>query len=415
MTKEILVNRMYAGDYLKDNIGHEIINLFKTDNDDNYIYVNPYGTLGVGHDEVESILLVRRLEGGILEIIAKAEKLERIVTNKRGDDLLNDQKDYLKSHGIVYGKVPLDRIFDGNESNSTYVSFKAGEIKAPKYPIYLYNSKSKNTPDENYGVKMEGNFASQYLHQFYNQNKKDYEVLRQLLDDKSRWGVDPTKRVEVDPTKRVEVESYKSKTNILTILGKDHDELAYSNLIAYLLSSDEELSKDFFSSVLGLEPSGKLSVRREVKNIDLLLSDDNNIVVIENKIKSAINGVKNTDQSIVNGEKDMESQLSKYYDYANSLGKQNNKMVSFFIFSPDYNRLDLNGLKNAEHYKPVFYSELYEFFYNYHKTKKSSTNYYDILCEALRPHCREVDNSNTEIMQERFATAIKEVRSKSII
>ena len=407
MTKEILVNRMYAGDYLKDNIGHEIINLFKTDDGDNYIYVNPYGTLGVGHDEVESILLVRRLEGGILEIIAKAEKLERIVTNKRGDDLLNDQKDYLKSHGIVYGKVPLDKIFDGNESNSTYVSFKAGEIKAPKYPIYLYNSKSKNKPDGNYGVKMEGNFASQYLHQFYNQNKIDYTVLRKILDDKSRWGVDPTKRVEV--------EFYKSKTNILTILGKDHDELAYSNLIAYLLSSDEELSKDFFSSVLGLEPSGKLSVRREVKNIDLLLSDDNNIVVIENKIKSAINGVKNTDQSIVNGEKDMESQLSKYYDYANSLGKQNNKMVSFFIFSPDYNRLDLNGLKNAEHYKPVFYSELYEFFYNYHKTKKSSTNYYDILCEALRPHCREVDNSNTEIMQERFATAIKEVRSKSII
>ena len=404
MTKEILVNRMYAGDYLKDNIGHEIINLFKTDDGDNYIYVNPYGTLGVGHDEVESILLVRRLEGGILEIIAKAEKLERIVTNKSGGDLLNEQKDYLKSHRIVYGKVRLDRIFDGNESNSTYVSFKAGEIKAPKYPIYLYNSKSKIKPDETYGVKMEGNFASQSLHQFYNQNKNDYAVLRKILDDKSRWGDDPT-------SKLVEVEFDKSKTNILTILGKDHDELAYSNLIAYLLSSDEELSKDFFSSVLGLTPWGKLSVRREVKNIDLLLSDDNNIVVIENKIKSAINGVKNTDQSIVNGEKDMESQLSKYYDYANSLGKQNNKMVSFFIFSPDYNRLDLNGLKNAQHYKPVFYSQLYNFF----KTKNSSTNYYDILFEALRPHCREVDNSNTEIMQERFATAIKEVRSKSII
>lgn len=407
MTKEILVNRMYAGDYLKDNIGHEIINLFKTDYGDNYIYVNPYGTLGVGHDEVESILLVRRLEGGILEIIAKAEKLERIVTNKRGDDLLNDQKDYLKSHGIVYGKVPLDRIFDGNESNSTYVSFKAGEIKAPKSPIYLYNSKSKIKPDEKYGVKMEGNFASQYLHQFYNQNKNDYTVLRKILDDKSRWGDDPTKRVEEDFDK--------IKTNILTILGKDHDELAYSNLIAYLLSSDEELSRNFFTVVLGLTPSGKLSVRREVKNIDLLLTDDNNIVVIENKIKSAINGVKNTDQSIVNGEKDMESQLSKYYDYANSLGKQNNKRVSFFIFSPEYNHLDLKGLKNAENYTSVSYKKLYDFFSNYHKTKKSYTNYYDILCEALIPHCREVDNSNTEIMQERFATAIKEVRSKSII
>lgn len=254
---------------------------------------------------------------------------------------------------------------------------------------------------------MEGNFASQYLHQFYNQNKNDYAVLRKILDDKSRWGDDPTKRVEEDFDK--------IKTNILTILGKDHDELAYSNLIAYLLSSDEELSRNFFTVVLGLTPSGKLSVRREVKNIDLLLTDDNNIVVIENKIKSAINGVKNTDQSIVNGEKDMESQLSKYYDYANSLGKQNNKRVSFFIFSPEYNHLDLKGLKNAENYTSVSYKKLYDFFSNYHKTKKSYTNYYDILCEALIPHCREVDNSNTEIMQERFATAIKEVRSKSII
>ena len=407
MTKEILINRMYAGDYLKDNIGHEIINLFKTDDGDNYIYVNPYGTLGVGHDEVESILLVRRLEGGILEIIAKAEKLERIVTNKGGDDLLNDQKDYVKSHGIVYGKVPLDRIFEGYEQNSTYVSFKAGEIKAPIAPIYLYNSKSKINPDEKYGVKMEGNFERQALHQYYNQNENDYAVLRKILDDKSRWGDDPTKLVEV--------EFDKSKTNILTILGKDHDELAYSNLIAYLLSSDEELSRNFFTDVLKLEPSGELSVRREVKNIDLLLSDDNNIVVIENKIKSAINGVKDADRSIVNGKEDMESQLSKYYDYANSLGKQNKKKVSFFIFSPNYNHLDLKGLKNAENYKSVFYSELYEFFYNYHKTKKTYTNYYDILCEALIPHCRKVDNSNTEIMQERFATAIKEVRSKSII
>ena len=242
MTKEILVNRMYAGDYLKDNIGHEIINLFKTDDGDNYIYVNPYGTLGVGHDEVESILLVRRLEGGILEIIAKAEKLERIVTNKRGDDLLNDQKDYVKSHGIVYGKVPLDRIFEGYEQNSTYVSFKAGEIKAPIAPIYLYNSKSKINPDEKYGVKMEGNFERQALHQYYNQNENDYAVLRKILDDKSRWGDDPTKLVEV--------EFDKSKTNILTILGKDHDELAYSNLIAYLLSSDEELSRNFFTDVV---------------------------------------------------------------------------------------------------------------------------------------------------------------------
>lgn len=35
----IIIERMYAGKYIDDNIGHEIINTFKTDNDENYIYI----------------------------------------------------------------------------------------------------------------------------------------------------------------------------------------------------------------------------------------------------------------------------------------------------------------------------------------------------------------------------------------
>ena len=39
---EILLNIMYNGDYLmseNQNIGHEVINLFQDDHDNNYIYV----------------------------------------------------------------------------------------------------------------------------------------------------------------------------------------------------------------------------------------------------------------------------------------------------------------------------------------------------------------------------------------
>ena len=47
----IVLNAMYAGKYLNDNMGHEIINLFKTSNSiligdvyyRNFIYLNPYG------------------------------------------------------------------------------------------------------------------------------------------------------------------------------------------------------------------------------------------------------------------------------------------------------------------------------------------------------------------------------------
>ena len=40
---EILINQLFAGAYLQEgtNIGHEVINLFRDDNDENYLYITP--------------------------------------------------------------------------------------------------------------------------------------------------------------------------------------------------------------------------------------------------------------------------------------------------------------------------------------------------------------------------------------
>ena len=48
--KEILLNVMYTGSWLDENIGHEIINLFRSDNGQNYIYVLPWGTMDKKHN-----------------------------------------------------------------------------------------------------------------------------------------------------------------------------------------------------------------------------------------------------------------------------------------------------------------------------------------------------------------------------
>ena len=58
----ILVNRMYTGSYLNDNegnnIGHEIINFFKADDKEKYIYITPYGKFNLTYkNEIEYILL----------------------------------------------------------------------------------------------------------------------------------------------------------------------------------------------------------------------------------------------------------------------------------------------------------------------------------------------------------------------
>ena len=81
-SKEILLNIMYTGAYLENenaNIGHEIINLFKADNGNNYIYVLPYGLMSKKHnDKIKTILLVRRCNSKIIEILAKATDLEQV-------------------------------------------------------------------------------------------------------------------------------------------------------------------------------------------------------------------------------------------------------------------------------------------------------------------------------------------------
>lgn len=62
-SREIIINKMYVGAYLSegDNIGHEIINLYKADDGKNYIYLNSQGTIELSHGENRiTVLLVRK-------------------------------------------------------------------------------------------------------------------------------------------------------------------------------------------------------------------------------------------------------------------------------------------------------------------------------------------------------------------
>ena len=74
--KYSLINS-FAGSYLNEgaNIGHEVINLFKDDNGQNYLYITPGGKVDSSHS-VKSVIFVRNIEGKTtVEVIAKAEKL----------------------------------------------------------------------------------------------------------------------------------------------------------------------------------------------------------------------------------------------------------------------------------------------------------------------------------------------------
>lgn len=95
---------MYAGSYLDEdeNIGHEVINLFRDDNGSNYIYINHYGDINAkSNDSVEAILLVKHVEKGVLEVVAKAEDLQQVYYKKNNfDEEIKDQIEYIKEHHI---------------------------------------------------------------------------------------------------------------------------------------------------------------------------------------------------------------------------------------------------------------------------------------------------------------------------
>lgn len=391
--KEILLNRMYVGEWLIKNIGHEVINLFKADNDKNYIYVTKSGTLDKKHKEIETVLLVQGVSANTVEIIAKAEVVESIWN-------MPDEERIKKQNEIKYGGVSLNEILPDIK-----VTFEVKNVLYPEKKTYITidkkfkpanaNEEIIELPNSQNAIKR---LSGQSLRLFFpepeNGDKSEaYKILDNLINDKDKWETE-------NRTQKISVQEYQEKSknlevndfNFLKLIKKENDELSYSNMFQYFLSKDKELFKKFMSEILKVETQGDYSIDREVENIDLLIKDENNIIVIENKIKSGINGIRHDIYS-----DKIQSQLAEYYKYA--VEKAKDKEVKCFIFSPDYNQLDLQGYDKSENYTIINYSKLFEFFYN----NKIDDKYYNDFLSALKIHTFK---SNYEIMLENFITRI---------
>lgn len=147
---EIVINRMYNGNYLNDNLGHEIINLYKSDNGHNYIYLNSLGTFSKEHtNKVGSILLVRTIPNKkALEILGKAEGITDVYRNGNSS---KEQIDYIKKNKIYYGDVRLDLLFSKNKSQQDiFITFKAETVVRPKVATYIkFSDKNKKIDNSN--------------------------------------------------------------------------------------------------------------------------------------------------------------------------------------------------------------------------------------------------------------------------
>lgn len=396
---EIMLNKMYVGTYLSDSIGHEAINLFKTDKGENYIYAQPYGIIDKAkHQHLKTILLVRK--SGVkdkVEVIAKVTGIHIIETNSRAE-----QNDYIEKNHIYYGGKSVIDIFAQNKTNQkqqAFVTFKVDNIQKAVKPFSIECGQFRNT-------------------MFCNKNKKSdlYSKLIEDINDVSKWE-------KGNSTKQIVLEDLKpEEPNFLHIIRKDYDELIFSNLFQYFFNKNKALfAKKFIKEFLEIDLSENFKIEREKFHIDMLISDENNVIVIENKIKSGINGQSANRK--VNETDKIQSQLEKYYqiianakveDNKEKLKEYIGKKAKFVIFLPDYNDINLSKFSHGENYKPIKYSAIYEYFYSNQNLFKECLSdvekrYFNEFLNALKKHIEKTDKSLEKEMFRRFMNRIIEL------
>ena len=414
VSREIIINKMYVGAYLSegDNIGHEIINLYKADDGKNYIYLNSQGTIDLSHGKNRiTVLLVRKFATKTYKVLAKAEGVTIL---DFADSRLPREERYKGqvALGLTYGGISLVDLFNENsyhgsleDEKNAYTTFVADKVIKPKIQIYITDDASASG-DNTFFIRTNKGFGKQTLREFYDENEKpdSFVDLNQIIENKELWeDVNTTQAISELP--KLQKDPY---FNFLKIIKNEDNELAFSNMFAYFFNLNREAFSRFANDVLHIEMQTDFTIEREKKNIDLLISDINNAVVIENKIKSSINGVD--DRHDIYSDQ-VQSQLKKYYQFVTSEDDYCTKTASCFIFSPNYNRIELSKFSCGEKYTVVYYREIFNFFIE-NKNLFDDVPYFEDFINAMHKHTMDYDNELEEEMQRRFQNTIYKAKKR---
>lgn len=436
----IVINRMYAGEYLSSNLGHEIINLFQADNGQHYLYLNSSGSFARGHENVDVMLMVRYAGRDCFEVVAMAKGLQFAPgTNvSRGRDIMEhnpeiceEQRRYIAqqpSGTVSYGGVSILDIFNDAEQQSVFITYKADKVFLPKGEtrIFLkYDTDAENSflPAQTSIAIKEHNLPKtslkSYIYPTDGNHRSDYSnLIDNLINNHALW--DAGREWKVNLT-----ESHAQKEiSLFDICRINDDENRFSNALAFFMTRPEYrgLWREYFKS-LGIELEENYNVEREVNSkiedpegestygvsggrIDLLVSDPGQFIVIENKIKSDIN-TNSHDREFAT------TQLDRYVNYINwRISKENSehkKTGKFLILCPDYNRPALN--ESEREYKIITYNDLHSFLQD--KKEVDSDPNFRALRNAMWRHTLPTANGYLyNEMQEKFEARIKELKNK---
>ena len=434
----IVLNRMYVGDYLSTNLGHEVINLFKADNGNHYVYLNSTGNFASVHKgKIGYMLFVKYHKEDEMEVIGMATELEEVVGSDQslGQNYktLNKtihaaQKEFIENEpdgGVKYGGVSILDIFNNAEQQSIFITYKAGKVYKPVKELRIFLRYGENAQNEvvgnnHYFALKSYNLPKTSLKSYiYPDNLEaknaDYNnILDSLIKNTGLWTSKGIEKVNVENAQ------IQQDVSIFDICQIQNDENRFSNALAYFMMQKKyrELWQKFFAQ-RGIELGKDYTVTREedanIKDsewdndnkpgggrIDLLIKDDKNIIVIENKIKSDINTKKSDKGSI--------TQLNRYVNYVEWLIKHSEgekPTPHFVILTPQYNIPEV-GEDMKKIYSIITYHDLYYFLLKNKSVFEMDRNFVDFHDAMFRHTHNNVNDYLYYEMMEKFVMRINE-------
>ena len=439
----IVLNRMYVGDYLSTNLGHEVINLFKADNGNHYVYLNSTGNFASVHKgKIGYMLFVKYHKENEMEVIGMATELKEVGGSDQSlgqnyktlnKTIHTAQKYFIEKEpngGVKYGGASILDIFNNAEQQSIFITYKAGEVYKPVKGLRIflrYGENAQNEVADNnlyFALKsynLPKTSLKSYIYPEENEDRKaDYNnILESLIKDTTLWTTESVEKVNVDNSQ------IQQSVSIFDICQIQNDENRFSYALAYFMMQKKyrELWQKFFSNH-GIDLSDNYTVTREESakieddkwnhaekpsggRIDLLIRDEKNVVVIENKIKSDIN-TKESD-------KDDTTQLNRYVNYVEWLIENCDgakPKSHFLILTPKYNIPDV-GEDMKKVYSIVTYHDLYHFLLENESVFDNDRNFVDFHNAMFRHTHNNVNDYLYYEMMEKFVHRIKEARNKN--
>ena len=423
--KKVVVSVNFSGRYNKENISHEFINLFPSDDSPWYFYVPPYGCINKEFDETDYLLLVEHIDGKYtLLAIATYLKSTGVSSTNSTKKIANENK---KDGDINYFGKTLNDWFKF-QKNTLYVSYKQKKDDNGEVIGRVYFPNREITIEFEPKGSTGRNANTIYLPKVYYDKKRSGEERKRITGQSlvGYFGSDDMEAQIKTLISHGSIEEYDtgkhSRTpiamnrNILDYIGRSSDEQSFSNwLNSYL--QDGCFFDHFMKCICKIESKGSkkkiAKVEQATKNrnrIDLWLETDDALILIENKIQSQIHTSKDKDGKSI-------SQLEDYYNYGNDYLLENKdvKCLKCFLLCPDYYESyyydPSTGLWDRKICKELKYSELkmcIEDFVDssFYKEHKTSYPYMDEFVRALQRHCDSKPSSVRDVILDRVARGI---------